>query len=370
MSVEFDYYEVLEVSRTATIDEIKKAYRRLAMKYHPDRNQGDKNAEEKFKQINEAYQVLSDPDKRARYDRYGKVGLDDLGGGFGGFGGFDDLSSIFESFFGGGSSTRRQSTKYNLDVAVQIDLKFEEAIFGTKKEFIYSFKKPCRACDGTGAKGGKLSTCSRCRGEGQIYLRQGFMTFSQTCPSCGGLGQIIVEKCGECRGQGYVEEKETITVDIPEGVDSGNKIRLAGKGNIGLRGERGDLYVIIRVLEDELFVRDGDHIFVEVPVFFTQPLLGETIKVPTPRGEIELKLEPGAKDRERYVFRGKGVKNVRTGRVGDFIVQIAIKFPTHINDEQRELLMKLHESFGYDAKPHESHFAGIWEKIKGWFSGE
>lgn len=375
---ELDYYEVLEVSRNANNDEIKKAFRKMAIKYHPDKNQGDNEAEEKFKLINEAYQVLSDDNKRSIYDRYGKQGLEGMGGGRGSgdfSSAFDDLGSIFESFFSGGGGgngrkNRGESEKYGLDLGVEIDLEFNEAIFGCKKEIKFSYKKPCGSCAGTGAKDGSVTSCSKCNGQGQVFMRQGFMTFSQTCPTCKGAGQVIKDKCSTCKGNGYEEVEETFTVDIPEGVDTGNRIRVSGRGNLGKRSGRGDLYLIVRVKEHAQFIRNEDDIYLEVPVFFTQSLLEESINIPSPRGELELKLTMTTRDKERFAFRGKGVKNVRSGRYGDFIAQVKMMVPSKLTGEQRELLEKLHASFGFEATPHENAFEGIIDKIKHWFKGE
>ncbi len=368
--MDIDYYEILEVSREASFEEIKKAYRKLALKYHPDRNPGDKEAEEKFKLINEAYQVLSDEEKRALYDRYGKAGLENQG--YSGFSqsSFDDIMDFFEQVFGGGFSGgfgRRSEQKYPLDLAIEVEISFEEALFGTKKEIEYSYKVPCEACKGTGAKDGKLTTCPECHGRGQLYYRQGFMTFSQTCPKCEGKGEVAKEKCPQCNGKGYEIKKEKITIDIPEGVDNEDRLRVANRGNIGLDGRRGDLYVNIYVKEDEHFVRYNDDIYMEVPVFFTKALLGESITIPTPRGERELKLKVGTKDKEQFRFKNEGFKNVRTGRYGDLIVQVKIITPSKLTQEQKELIKKLESSFGIESKPHEEKFSSIFDKIKGWF---
>ena len=368
---ELDYYEILQVSRTASFEEIKKAYRKLALKYHPDRNPGNKEAEEKFKLINEAYQVLSDEEKRALYDRYGKSGLENQG--FGGFSqsSFEDIMDFFESVFGGGFSARgfgrKEEEKYPLDLAIHIEISFQEALFGTQKEIEYEYKVPCEACKGTGAKDGKLQTCPECHGRGQIYYRQGFMTFSQTCPKCHGSGQAALQKCPECKGKGYTLQKEKITINIPEGVDNESRMRVAGKGNISPRGVRGDLYINIYVQEDEHFVRYNDDIYMEVPVFFTKAILGETITIPTPRGERELKLHPGTKDKEQFIFKGEGFKNIHTGRLGNLIAQVKLIFPTKLNEEQKELLYKLQESFGIESEPHKEKLGTLFEKVKSWF---
>ena len=366
------YYEILEVEKNADKSTLKKAYRKMAMKYHPDKNPDDSEAEENFKAVNEAYQVLSDDEKRQIYDRYGKQGLEGHGQGGGGFsGGFEDLGSIFEEMFGfGGASRRSQRRKtynYNLDTEISVTLEFNEAVFGCKKDINFKYKTACKSCKGTGAKGGKLSTCSTCGGAGQVHMKQGFMTFAQTCPHCQGTGQAVSEKCSDCSGRGYEEKEESFTINIPEGVNNGNRIRVSGKGNIAPDGSRGDLYVQMNVKEDKHFVRHENDIYLEVPIFFTQIALGDTITVPTLKDELELKIPAGAKDKQQFTFRGEGVKSVNGYGAGDFIVQIKIIYPESVNSEQRELLEKLQESFGIDSKPHEDMFSGIFDTVKGWF---
>jgi molecular chaperone DnaJ len=367
--IELDYYEVLQITKTADGETIKKSFRKLAMEYHPDRNPGNNEAEEKFKLINEAYQVLSDEQKRAVYDRYGKKGLEGGGGGAGGFD-FGDLGSIFDNFFGGNGGTKKKNDdRYNLDVGVEVNLSFLEAVFGTKKDVEYAYKKPCSVCSGTGAKDGKRQTCSDCGGQGQVYMRQGFMTFSQTCPKCKGEGAVTQEKCPECKGKGNEDIKETISVDIPAGVDNGNRIRVSGKGNIGIKGNRGDLYVIIHVKDDEKFVRDGDDVYIEAPIFFTQTLLSESVKIPSLRGEVELKLNPKVTDKQHFTFKNEGVENVRTKRLGNFMVQIKLIYPKTLNDEQSALVEKLQASFGHEVKKqHDHELKDVWTRVKDWFS--
>ena len=370
--IDIDYYELLEVSKDASFEEIKKSYRKLALKYHPDRNPGNKEAEERFKLINEAYQVLSDKEKRALYDRYGKRGLENQG--FEGFShsSYEDIMDFFESVFGGSFKEfgfgRSSEQKYSLDLSLEMEITFNEALFGTQKEIEYEYKIPCDACKGTGAKDGILSDCPECRGRGQIFYRQGFMTFSQTCPSCLGSGKITVSKCDKCNGLGFKKNKEKIKINIPEGIDNEDRIRIHKKGNVGFGGERGDLYITFYVQEDEHFVRYNDDIYLEVPIFFTQAILGETINIPTPRGEKELKLPPGTKDKQQFVFKNEGAKNVRTKRVGNLIIQVKIEYPKKLNQEQKELLEKLQKSFGIESKPHEKKFETLFDKIKSWFS--
>ena len=376
--MELDYYEVLEITRSADSGEIKKAYRKLALQYHPDRNQGDKAAEEKFKAINEAYQVLSDEQKRATYDRYGKAGLDSQG-----FSHFSDmryedimgdLGSIFESVFGGGfggggfgGGSNKQSRKYNLDLEAEVTLAFNGAIFGTKKKVGFSYKKPSDTCEGTGSKDKSKATCKECKGKGQVFYRQGFMTFSQTCPACNGKGTVVTNPCPDCRGKGFSQVEDKVTIDIPEGIDNNNRIRVAGRGNVDERGTRGDLYILVRVKEDEHFVRHNDDIYIEVPVFFTQVALGETIKIPTIRGETELELPIGAKDKQQFIFKNEGVKNVHTRQFGSMIAQISIRYPKKITKEQRELLEQLQTEFGIETKQKDEKFESVFDKIKSWF---
>ncbi len=372
---EMDYYEILEVSRTCSSSEIKKSYRKLAMKYHPDRNPNDKEAEEKFKLLSEAYEVLKDDQKRAIYDQYGKAGLEGHGMGRGGFGGaqnMDDIMDMFNSMFGrgfgGGRGQRRQANqKYNLDFEIELPLKFNEAVFGCEKKIDIKYKVSCDECQGTGAENGKLESCDYCNGQGQVVMKQGFMSFAQTCPKCHGEGQKISTKCSACSGRGYHEEPDTITINIPAGVDTGNRLRAQGYGNQARNGQRGDLYLTFNVAEDEHFIRDGSNVYIEVPVFFTQAVLGETITIPSLDGELELELRRGTKDKEQFVFRGEGIEDVHGGGRGKLIAQVKIIYPKHLNDEQKELLIKLQESFGVESKPHTSTFENAFEKVKGWF---
>lgn len=380
MAMEVDYYELLEISRDANENEIKKAYRKLALKYHPDRNQGDKEAEEKFKLVNEAYQVLSDPQKRSVYDRYGMAGLENQG--FSHFSDMNmedimgDLGSIFESVFGGGfgggfgSRQSGGSQKYPLDIETDITLDFNEAVFGCEKTITYRFKTICDVCEGTGDRDKNPKTCPECSGRGQVYYRQGFMTFAQTCDVCYGEGVVVAHKCDACRGEGFIEEEATTTVQIPAGVDHGNRIRVSGKGNVDKHGRRGDLYVLIRVREDEHFVRDGQNVYIEVPIFFTQAALGGDIEVPTLRGKKEIEIPVGVKDKEQFILRGEGIDDVHGRGRGDLIVQIKIVYPKKLNEEQKELLMKLGDSFGVESTPHENLFEGIVDRVKNWFKKE
>ena len=374
---DLSYYEILEVSQTADKTTIKKAYRAMAKKYHPDKNAGDADAERKFKLCNEAYQCLSDEKQKSIYDRYGKEGLQGMGGGGGrSSGGFDDLGSMFEemfSGFGGGSggSRRRQNPadmeKYPLDMNVDMYISFNEAIFGCEKEIEFTYKKPCKPCKGTGAKNAKLSTCKQCKGQGQVYMKQGFMTFSQTCPACQGVGSAPAESCPSCKGTGFKQEKESVTIKVPKGIDSENRLRVSGKGNIGKKGNRGDLYVTFEVKPDKHFVRNGNDVYIEIPVFFTQAVAGETLIIPSLTGELELKLNVGTRDKQHFTFRNEGIEDVHGHGKGDLIAQINITYPKKINDKQKELLSSLQESFGIESKPHEGVLESAIDKMKSWF---
>jgi molecular chaperone DnaJ len=371
---ELSYYEILEISQNADKSTIKKAYRAMAKKYHPDKNPGDKEAEHKFKLCNEAYQCLSDDQQRSIYDRYGKEGLQGMGGGSRqSAGGFDDLSSMFEEMFSGmGGGSRRQNPadmdKYPLDLNLEMNISFNEAVFGCEKEVEFKYKKACKKCKGTGAKDGKLSTCKQCAGQGQVYMKQGFMTFSQTCPACHGTGSAATDKCKACHGDGYEEVKEKVTIKVPAGIDNGNRLRVSGKGNISKRETRGDLYVTFDVEPDKHFVRDGDDIYIEIPVFFTQAVAGDTLTIPSLQGELTLELDVGTRDKQHFRFRGEGVADVHGRGKGDLIAQVNITYPKKLNDEQKELLHKLQESFGIEeAKPSEGLLDAAIEKMKGWF---
>lgn len=369
---ELSYYEILEVSKTADKETIKKAYRTMAKKYHPDKNPNDSEAEHKFKLCNEAYQCLSDDKQRSIYDRYGKDGLSGMGGG-GRSGGFDDLGSMFEEMFSGfgGGSRRRQNPadmdKYPLDMNLDMQINFDEAVFGCEKDIAYSYKTSCKTCKGTGAKDAKLTTCSQCRGQGQVFMKQGFMTFSQTCPACNGAGSAPAAPCGDCKGKGFFEEAADITIKIPKGIDNGNRLRVSGKGNISKRGTRGDLYVTFSVKSDKHFQRDGNDVYIIIPVFFTQAVMGETLNIPSLSGELELKLDIGTKDKQHYTFRGEGIDDVHGHGKGDLIAQVNITYPKKLTDEQRDMLMKLQDSFGIESKPHESVLDSAIEKMKNWF---
>ena len=371
----FDYYEILEIERTGDKEVIKKAYRKMALKYHPDRNPNDKSAEEKFKQINEAYEVLSDDNKRAIYDKYGKDGLEQQGFGFSGtdFSSiFDDLGSIFGQAFGfgtGGGRGQRSDEKYSPDFIERLDLSFKEAVFGCKKKVSTHYKKSCKQCNGSGSEGGKKEQCKECGGRGQIFTRHGIMAFGQTCHRCKGTGAVITNPCKSCNGEGYSIEKQEFDIDVPAGVDDEMMLRASGKGNELKNGRRGDLYLMIYVKEDEHFLRHGSDIYIEVPVFFTQIILGAKIPIPSLSGKnLELNIPPNTKDKEQFIFANEGIKEVNSSHKGRLIAQVKITYPTSLNAEQKELAQKLHSSFGVDSEPYSNVFEEALHKIKGWFS--
>jgi molecular chaperone DnaJ len=284
----------------------------------------------------------------------------------------DIFNSMFGGAFGGfgGGRRRRSGMQYAMDLEVELDLSFQEAVFGCEKELTIHYKTPCRACGGTGAKEGRMETCATCGGQGQIVMRQGFMTFAQECPHCQGRGKVVREKCPECHGKSYRTAEESFPLSIPAGIDTGNRLRIPGRGNEDLNGRRGDLYILFYVEEDEHFVREGNNLYIEVPVFFTQCVLGETVTIPSLDGELELQLKPGTRDRAQFVFRGKGVPDVHGGRTGDLIAQIKMILPTKLDSDQKELLEKVQESFGVESHPHKSRFESAFDKIKKWIKGK
>lgn len=360
-----DYYEILEISRDADHDTIKKSFRKLALKYHPDRNPDNKEAEENFKMINEAYEVLSDSQKRAIYDRYGKEGLQSQGfshssGGFG-----DIFGSIFEEFFGGSQGTQ-ESYAFQPDYMLQLRLSFKEAVFGCKKTIKTTHKSYCKSCSGTGAKDGKMQKCKQCNGMGRVLVKQSIMSMQVACPSCEGTGKVIVEKCNKCNGKAYEEVKETIELNVQAGVDNGNQLVYRGKGNEVKKGLRGDLYIKIVVAEDEHFVRHGNDLYMEVPVFFTTIVLGGKIEIPTLSGQAELNIPPNTQHGQQFVFYNEGVPDINSGKKGRLIAQIKITYPQNLTEEQQNLILKLQDSFGDTSKPYKSLIDSCFEKVKNW----
>ncbi|TYO97248.1 molecular chaperone DnaJ [Desulfallas thermosapovorans] len=370
-----DYYEVLGVSRDASPDEIKKAFRKLARQYHPDANKEDKNAAEKFKEINEAYEVLSNPEKRGAYDRFGHAATDgQFNGGFGGFGGadFGGIGDIFDMFFGGGGRQRRNGPEPGADLRVDMELTFEEAAFGLEKDVKIPRTENCSTCGGSGAAPGTSKrNCDVCHGTGQIQYAQstpfGRIVQSRTCDRCRGAGVIIEKPCPTCRGSGQVKRSRTIKVKIPAGVDTGSRLRLAGEGEIGLRGgPPGDLFVYIYVQPHAVFKREGNHVIIDAEINFAQAALGDEISVPTLEGQAKLKVPEGTQSGTVLRMRNKGIPDVRGYGRGDQHVRIKVVTPTRLTSKQRELLREFGRIEGQKSRGADK---GFFEKVKDAFTG-
>jgi len=367
-----DYYEVLGVEKGASAEEIKKAYRKSAMKYHPDRNPGDKEAEEKFKELGEAYEVLSDDDKRARYDQFGFAGVDPnygggaggYGGGFGGFGGFGDLGDIFGEFFGGGRSraSTQNAPRRGENVAVRLDLTFEEAAFGCEKEVSAQRIENCQACNGSGSADGVIENCSQCHGSGQVRTVQNFMGMqmqsSTTCPSCSGRGKIVKNPCTTCRGKGKVRRTQKVKVKVPAGVDEGQSVRVRGEGCVGSNGgPTGDLLAEVYLKRHPIFQRQNMDVFCEVPITFTQAALGAQIEVPTLDGKTTYEIPEGTQTGRQFVLGGKGIPQVgNPKRRGNQYITVVVETPTRLTKEQKELLRQLDDSLDGKSSPKRKKF--------------
>lgn len=377
-----DYYEVLEVTRTATSDEVKKSYRRLAVKFHPDKNPNDPHAEERFKELGEAYDVLMDPDKRAAYDRFGHGAFAQghAGPGAGGFHDPFDIfrevfgsagggagGGIFEQFFGGGGAPRdREGRQRGADLRYDLQISLEEAAFGCTKEIEVTKLDACKHCAGSGAEpGSRASTCSTCGGRGQVIASRGFFQVSQTCPRCRGTGQIVEKPCKKCEGDGRLENTSPIKLTIPAGIDDGSRLRSSRNGEAGIRGGTpGDLYVVIHVKEHSVFEREEDNLYCEVPISFATATLGGEIRVPTLEGQASLKIPPGTQSATIFKLRGKGVPTLNSSVRGDLLVRVMVEVPTRLNHDQRRKLEEFAASMGDENSPlHKSFF----EKAKEFF---
>ncbi len=352
-----DYYEVLGVDKSADEATIKKAYRTLAKKYHPDMNPGDKEAEAKFKEVNEAYDVLSDPDKKAKYDQYGHAAFDPSAGGGAGFGGFGDfggfdINDIFSSFFGGGagSSTRRNGPIRGDDITVRLTISFEESVFGCKKEISYNKVQKCSDCSGSGAANGTTpKTCSACGGSGQVRVQQrtafGIMQTQKTCDTCHGTGKIIENKCSSCRGTGFVRVPKKLDVNIPAGIDDGQQLSLRYQGSDGMNGgNAGDLNIVISVRPHSVFERDGDDLYCEVPITYAEATLGGEIEIPTLEGSMKYTIPEGTQTGTVFTLRNKGVTRVNSKIRGNLYITVVVEVPKNLNSEQKNLLEKFAES--------------------------
>lgn len=366
-----DYYEVLGVEKNATKDEIKRAYRKLARKYHPDVNKSD-DAEEKFKEAKEAYEVLNNDQKRAQYDQFGHAGTQQ-GHGFGGAQDFSGFGDIFDMFFGGGGRRDPNAPQQGADLQYTMTLDFEEAIFGKETEISLPKDEECQTCHGSGAKPGtKPQTCSHCNGSGQLNMEQntpfGRVVNRRVCHYCQGTGKIIPEKCATCHGEGKVKKQTKIKISIPAGIDEGQQIRISGKGEPGKNGgPPGDLFVIVHIKKHDYFQREGDHIFLELPITFTQAALGDEMEVPTVHGNVTFKIPAGTQTGKTFRLKGKGVPNVRGFGKGDQHVKIKVITPTKLTSRQKELLKEFNDIDGHDSVSGEDSFFNRFKKA---FKGE
>ena len=371
-----DYYEVLGIDKNASQDDIKKAYRKKAKECHPDLHPNDKEAEARFRELNEANEVLSDPDKRARYDQFGfNDPMNGAGGfdtsGFGGFGDMGGFSSIFDQLFGGagmgGSSRRANAPQQGNDLRYDLRITFEEAVFGCEKSFDFYRSELCDDCHGSGAKPGTSpTTCPTCKGAGQVRVQGGFMTTIRTCQTCGGTGKVIKDRCPKCGGTGRVKRKRTATVKVPAGIDNGQTIVMNGQGEPGLNGgPNGDLYIVITVRPHRLFRRDGTNLYLDMPISFPTAALGGEIDIPTLKGTVKYTVPEGTQNGTEFRLRGKGVPQVRSSFTGDLIVRVRVEVPTRLTDKQKELLRQFDESStGKEYKDRKTFL----DKMKGLFN--
>jgi molecular chaperone DnaJ len=371
MTTKRDYYEILSVERTASGDEIKRAYRKLAVKFHPDKNPNDPHAEEKFKELGEAYDVLMDEQKRAAYDRYGHAAFAQGGRGAGGgfhdpfdifrevFSGAGGAGGIFESFFGGGSGMEADGSQRGSDLRYDMQISLEEAAFGVEKEIEVRKLGTCDKCEGTGASpGSRAVTCPTCRGRGQVVSSRGFFQVSQTCPQCRGLGEVIEKPCPVCNGEGRAEKTSRIKIKVPAGIAHGSRLRSSRNGEAGVRGgEQGDLYIVIHVKEHPVFQREDDNLFCEVPISFATAALGGEVPVPTLEGKASLRVPAGTQSGQSFRLRGKGVVHVNSRERGDLYAKLLVEVPSHLNSEQRQKLEEFAAVCGEDNTPlHRSFF--------------
>lgn len=370
-----DFYKLLNIEKNASEAEIKASYRKMAMKFHPDRNTDNPEvAEAKFKQIKEAYEILSDPKKRAAYDQFGHAGVDPSMGGGAGRGGFtadfsDVFGDVFGDIFGGGGGRQRSNVQRGSDLRYNLELTLEEAVSGTESKIRIPVLIVCDACNGSGAKKGSSPvTCSTCQGHGQVRMQQGFFSVQQTCPTCHGTGKQIKDPCNKCHGQGRVQDTKTLSVKVPAGVDTGDRIRLGGEGEAGINGgPAGDLYVQISVKDHPIFMRDGANLQCELPISFPVACLGGEIEVPTLDGKVKLKIPAETQTGKMFRLRGKGVKPVRGGAVGDLMCRVVIETPVHLTKEQKDLIEKLGDSLVGGGKQHSPQEHSWTDGVKSFF---
>lgn len=372
-----DFYDILGINRDAADDEIKKAYRKLAMKYHPDRNPDSKEAEEKFKEVKEAYEILSDSQKRAAYDQYGHAGVDPQAGSFGGgggagFGGFGDaFADIFGDIFGGGgrSGGGRSNVYRGADLRYNMEISLEEAAKGCEKQIRIPAVETCDICNGSGAKPGtQAQTCSTCGGHGQVRMQQGFFSIQQTCPTCHGTGKVIPEPCSACHGSGRVKKHKTLNVKIPAGIDEGDRIRLAGEGEPGVNGgPHGDLYVVAHIKPHAVFQREGQDLHCEMPISFSTAALGGEIEIPTLDGAAKLKIPPETQSAQVFRLRGKGIKAVRGTTYGDLMCHVVVETPVKLTERQKELLREFEAISQGDSAKHNPRAKSFMDKLREFF---
>jgi len=369
-----DFYEILGVAKTASEDEIKKSYRKLAMKYHPDRNPDNKEAEEKFKEVKEAYEMLTNPEKREAYDRYGHAGVDPnsgMGGGCGGAGGFGDaFGDIFGDIFGGGRGRSSGPQVYRgADLRYNLEITLEQAASGFDTTIRVPSWDKCDTCHGSGAKPGTQPvTCTTCAGHGQVRMQQGFFSIQQTCPKCHGSGKIIPEPCAACGGAGRIKRNKTLEVKIPAGIDNGMRIRSSGNGEPGTNGgPPGDLYVEIHIKPHEVFQREGDDLHCEMPISFTKAALGGEIEVPTLAGKVSFTIPEGTQTGKTFRLKGKGVKGVRSGYAGDLFCHVLVETPVKLTDKQKDLLKEFERLTKEGGAKHSPQSKGWMDKVKDFF---
>ncbi len=365
-----DYYELLGLHKNASDTEIKKAYRKMAVQYHPDKNPGDKSAEDKFKEISEAYEVLSDPQKRAQYDQFGHAGLSGggFGGGFNGFGAGSPFGDIFSDIFGDIFAGQRQKGRGRRgdDLQYNMEISFEEAAFGIEKSIDIPYAKRCDTCSGSGAKPGtEPKVCPTCRGAGQVRFQQGFFSVSKTCSHCNGEGRVVESPCPSCRGTGSIKDIKTLSVKVPPGVETGNRLKLAGEGGQGAKGGgNGDLYVYLSVQEHPFFKREGNDVICEVPISFVQAALGCELEVPTLDGKVSMKISEGTQSGRVLRLRGKGIPVLQGYGRGDQLVVVRVETPSNLNKRQRELLEEFAKISGEDIHPlRKNFFEKVMEKL-------
>jgi molecular chaperone DnaJ len=370
-----DYYEVLGLNKDASEEEIKKAYRKLAMKHHPDRNPDSKDGEEKFKEAKEAYEILTDAEKRRAYDAYGHAGVNpQMGAGPGqeGFGGFAEaFGDIFSDIFGGGQGRGRASVFRGADLRYNLEVSLEQAARGTETKIRIPTMETCETCKGSGAKPGTHpKTCDTCHGSGTVRLSQGFFSIQQTCPTCHGTGKTVTDPCATCRGAGRLKKHKTLAVKIPAGVDEGDRIRLSGEGEAGVNGgPPGDLYVVIHLKAHGVFQRDGDDLHCEMPISFTQAALGGEIDIPTLDGSAKIKVPPETQTGQVFRLRGKGIKGVRSTYPGDLLCEVVVETPVRLTERQRELLRELEDINTKDSNRHNPRAKSFMDKVREFFAG-